>query len=67
VHPAHGSTVDRPHNPKGMRSRPSTRDLRVVDASKRDAAAVSPESGGARRWLAGATLDHAVGRKNVHR
>jgi hypothetical protein len=38
---------------RGTRSGPSTQDLRAQDACKRDAAAASPESGGARRGLAG--------------
>jgi hypothetical protein len=38
---------------RGTRSQPSARDLRAQDACERDAAATSPESGGARRGLTG--------------
>jgi hypothetical protein len=46
---------------RGMRSSPSARDRTAQDARKRWAAATSLECGGARRELAGAALDYAVG------
>jgi hypothetical protein len=53
-------------NRRGTRSWPSARDRTAQDACRRDAAAASPECGGARRELAGAALDHAVGHHFAH-
>jgi hypothetical protein len=53
VHPVHGSTVDRPFKRRGTRSVPSVQDLTTLDARVRDAAASTPECGGARWELAG--------------
>jgi hypothetical protein len=44
-----------------MRSEPSTQDPTALDVCVRDAAATSPECGGARRELAGTAPDRAVG------
>jgi hypothetical protein len=61
VHPVHRSTVDRPFKTNGYVIRAAWRDLTALDVCVPDAAAASPECGGARRELVGAAPDHAVG------